>query len=68
MKNRIIIMIITVLLVVAGIFLPLKEGFPGMYALIGLASVFILYGVAAVAGRYWLDRKEDYYEAGDDDD
>ncbi len=55
---------------VAGFFIPTNEGehefwwshVPVFFALLGLAGCVVMIYVAKWLGRYWLQRKDDYYD------
>ena len=39
----------------------------GFFALFGFAACILIIVISKCLGRYWLQRKEDYYDRDDDD-
>lgn len=41
---------------------------PGFFAVFGLIGALAVIVISRLLGRYWLERREDYYHKADDDD
>jgi hypothetical protein len=75
MKRILVIVLIAVILSVL-IDLPLHGGYGdfawsdilGFFALFGLIGCVALIMISKWLGRYWLQRKEDYYDRNDGDE
>ena len=41
---------------------------PAFFALFGFIACLVIVAISKLLGRYWLQRKEGYYDSHDDDD
>ncbi len=76
MKKRSVLLLLALLVVFAAIDLGLglshgEEWWakvPAFFALLGGLGCFAIILIAKALGRFWLTRKEDYYDSGRDND